>query len=76
MAAFWALWWASPVKLMIWLSSRAAAWMGVAAASKKLKHTPDRTRRFLFWMLVINAVAWLVWAGALWCLSAWKVGQG
>ena len=76
MAGFWVLWLGSPAKLFVWLSSRVAAWTGVAVAWKKLPPTPHRTRRFLIWMLVINAVAWLAWAGALWCLSMWKSGPG
>ena len=76
MAAWWAPWLGSPVRLIVWLSSRAAAWTGVAVAWKKLKHHPRRTSRFLMWMLVINAVAWVAWAVALWCLVRWKIAGG
>ena len=76
MAAWWALWLGSPVRLIVWLGSRAAAWTGVAVAWKKLKHHPRRTSRFLLWMLIINIVAWIAWAVALWCLVRWKIAGG
>ena len=75
MAGFWALWLASPSRLVVWLSSRAAAWTGVTVAWKKLKHAPNRARRFLVWMLVINTVAWLMFAGGMWCLAAWNASH-
>ena len=76
MVPVWAVWLGSPVKLVVWLGSRIAAWTGSAVAWKKLKHHPRRTQRFLIWMLVINVVAWLAWAVALWCLVRWKVSGG
>ena len=75
MSGFWALWLASPMRLMVWLSSRAAAWAGVIVAWKKLPHGPNRTRRIIFWTLIINAAAWLMFVGGLWCLSLWRRGH-
>ena len=75
MAGWWVLWLGSPAKLTFWLSSRVAAWTGSFMAWKKLRYTPNRTRRLLVWMLVINAVAWLAWAGALWCWARFKHGR-
>lgn len=71
MAELLALWLGSPAKLIVWLTSRAAAWTGVILAWRKLRHAPNRMRRFALWMLAINAAAWLAFAGGLWCLKRW-----
>ena len=65
-------WWlflvGSPVKLAVWIGNRLATWTGTAVAWQKLKHSPNRSRVFFKWLLLINAVSLLVLVVALYIL--------
>ena len=56
----WVMILSSPAKLAVWVSNRAAAWTGLAVVWRKLKGDPQRTRRFILWMIAINVVSLVV----------------
>ncbi len=37
----------SPLKLAMWIGNRVLTWTGLMVLWRKLKHAPDRVRRFL-----------------------------
>ena len=55
----------SPLKLAMWIGNRVLTWTGLMVLWRKLKHAPDRVRRFLLVGLAINAVSLLLLVGLL-----------
>ena len=53
----------SPLKLGLWVGNRLATWTGSLVVWRKLKMAPDRTKRFLVWMVALNVVSLLVLVG-------------
>ncbi len=47
----------SPIKLLLWFGNRILTWTGLAVVWKKLDGTPNRTRRFIVLMCLINLVS-------------------
>lgn len=58
----------SPVKLSLWIGNRLATWTGLIVAWRKLKGSPNRSRAFFKWLMLINAVSLLVLVVALYML--------
>ena len=48
---------ASPVKLAVWLGNRVVAGTSLVVIWQRLKAAPNRLRRFLPWLLIINVVS-------------------
>ena len=55
----------SPFKLAMWVGNRILTWTGLMVLWRKLKHAPDRVRRFLVVGLALNAVSLLLLVGFL-----------
>ena len=61
----WAFLLGSPLKLAFWLGNRLVTWTGLLVVWRTLKNRPDRTRRFVRWVLLLN-VASLLGLVSLW----------
>ncbi len=57
LTSVWAFLLGSPFKLAMWVGNRIATWTGLAVLWRKLKDVPNRRRRFLAWMVVINTLS-------------------
>ena len=66
MSALWLFWLKSPLHLAVWLGNRFCAGVGVLAAWRKVKHHPNRVRRFLPWIIAINCASFAILFGFWW----------
>lgn len=62
----WAFLFDSPLTLALWLSNRIVTWTGLFVLWRKLRHTPNRIRRFFQWGILINMAAWAMLGLLLW----------
>ncbi len=62
----WAFFLGSPMKILLWVGNRLATWTGLLVLWQKLKHLPNRTRRFLLIGALLNVVSLLALVGVLW----------
>jgi hypothetical protein len=60
----------SPLKLAIWAVNRLLTWTGLLVVWRRLKGVPDRPRRFLVWLVALNAASALLLMGLFRVLSA------
>ena len=65
----WLFFIGSPVKLTVWIGNRLATWTGLAVVWQKVKHAPNRSRRFFTWLVALNAVSLLALFGVWWLLK-------
>ena len=72
MAVPWLFFLNSPMKVGLWIGHRLATSTGLLLIWRRLKGTPNRMRKFLVWLVVVNAVSLLCLVGVLWCV--WRYG--
>ena len=73
LAGFWAFLVGSPIKMAMWIGNRLATWTGLAVLWHRLKDDPNRKRRFLGWMMVINTLSFGLLIGIVWLITTWLI---
>ena len=63
MIAPWVFWLSSPIRFAVWGLNRLVANVGLLVAWRRLKHAPNRVRRFMPWLVLVNVLSILALVG-------------